>query len=65
MFPFARLVQTPQRQRELMEERDVGTSSSSAWGTCPKEKVAAFDGNGLGKGSFLKQVVRVDGWEQV
>lgn len=35
------------------------------WGTCPKEKVAAFDGKSLGKGSFLRQVMHVDGWEEV
>lgn len=71
MFPFVRLVLTPQRQRKLMLEPPAVVLGAELcpraayWGTCPKEKVAAFDGNGLGKGSFLRQVVHVDGWEQV
>lgn len=31
------------------------------WGTCTKQKVAIFDGNSLGKGSFLKKAMSTDG----
>lgn len=75
MFLFVRLVPTPRRQRELMEGRDVEPPAvvleaelclkAAYLGTCPKEKVAVFDGNDPGKDSFLRQIMHVDGWEQV